>query len=914
VYATGASNTLVETNRYDGMGRPYQVTRCQDEGCYSMGMSYDPAGREKQLTYPDGEVVTYSYDDAGRLSSAVPYVDSLQYSSTNQLVSEWFGNDTSLTNTYDPQRLWLNTAAVTNNAGASLYSASYTHDPAARLCSQTITNPTAVTTAFKYDSLNRLVDASSTTDPSLNQSWTYNEIGNMTFNSKVGPYRYDATHHVHALTTTGGITALTFEWLSTACSATWLNGDYIRFYVNGSLVASPAADTSCACVPTAGIRSVTITDPAALALVVNGNNTFMVEYPGANQYLAWAQVNVVGGSGWTVIYDANGQTTQQTRTNVCSPTPGYAYNPGTQSRNVSVSAPVYGYDQDGNLTSGRNLALTWTNDNMPATIQNFANGQTTRYFYDASGQRVAKAQGSNTTRYFGKHIELSPSGAMTKYYYAGNQLVAKRDASGVCGAVTFQWLATPCSGNPDILFYFNGDHLALRTPVDDVPASCACTPGIRSVTVTDPAVISELSNGNNSYRFSVVIYTPNTANPDPNVALAWAKVIINGVTTVIYDANGGSDAINNSTNLCDPSVGYTYATPWTVGPATNVFCNATQYYHQDVLGSTRLTSDAIGNPIATSRVNYAPYGNPTLGQRFGYTGQESDDESGLIYMDARYYEPLIGRILSPDTVVPDLTKPQSLNRYSYVLNNPLSMVDPTGHQAENTEVTSDTRWETGPEPGTVRAPIPQYDRSDISLLSLRTEHFSLLNEVPNDVPEVYSEAWDKGWGRIQSDPFYEGYLKTPYTWSEYKFLVSGTAYASISPLDFLPIGGAAGRTAALLKGGEASGVASGGRHVLRATLIDKSGNIVSEFSELSGNAYGLFGHTEVQVAQKLWRVLGPGDTVLLQGAYPVCSYGLCHTSLSSLARITGADVLYYAPASGGFSLRTYMGFRGFTPK
>jgi len=36
----------------------------------------------------------------------------LQCSSTNQLVSEWFGNDTSLTNTHDPQRLWLDTAAV----------------------------------------------------------------------------------------------------------------------------------------------------------------------------------------------------------------------------------------------------------------------------------------------------------------------------------------------------------------------------------------------------------------------------------------------------------------------------------------------------------------------------------------------------------------------------------------------------------------------------------------------------------------------------------------------------------------------------------------------------------------------------------------------------------------------------------
>jgi RHS repeat-associated protein len=58
----------------------------------------------------------------------------------------------------------------------------------------------------------------------------------------------------------------------------------------------------------------------------------------------------------------------------------------------------------------------------------------------------------------------------------------------------------------------------------------------------------------------------------------------------------------------------------------------------------------------------------------------SDGESGLVYMNARYYDPEIGRFLSPDTIVPDALNPQSLNRYSYVANNPLSNVDPTGHE------------------------------------------------------------------------------------------------------------------------------------------------------------------------------------------------------------------------------------------
>ncbi|MFO0701154.1 MAG: RHS repeat-associated core domain-containing protein [Nitrospira sp.] len=47
--------------------------------------------------------------------------------------------------------------------------------------------------------------------------------------------------------------------------------------------------------------------------------------------------------------------------------------------------------------------------------------------------------------------------------------------------------------------------------------------------------------------------------------------------------------------------------------------------------------------------------------------------------EARYYDPRLGRFVSPDTIVPDLGDPQSLNRYSYARNNPLLYTDPTGH-------------------------------------------------------------------------------------------------------------------------------------------------------------------------------------------------------------------------------------------
>lgn len=61
------------------------------------------------------------------------------------------------------------------------------------------------------------------------------------------------------------------------------------------------------------------------------------------------------------------------------------------------------------------------------------------------------------------------------------------------------------------------------------------------------------------------------------------------------------------------------------------------------------------------------------------TGHKDIPNFGFIYMNARIYDPEIGRFLSADTIVQDPYDPQTYNRYSYVRNNPLTLIDPTGH-------------------------------------------------------------------------------------------------------------------------------------------------------------------------------------------------------------------------------------------
>ncbi len=129
----------------------------------------------------------------------------------------------------------------------------------------------------------------------------------------------------------------------------------------------------------------------------------------------------------------------------------------------------------------------------------------------------------------------------------------------------------------------------------------------------------------------------------------------------------------------------------------------TRYLHQDHLGSLTAISDESGN-IAELH-NYDSWGqrrslNITTMQTLlgstawsaltgtqltsgattkGYTGHEMFDDVGIVHMNGRIYDPVIGRFLQADPVVQDTSDLQAFNRYAYVRNNPLSLTDPSGY-------------------------------------------------------------------------------------------------------------------------------------------------------------------------------------------------------------------------------------------
>ena len=77
------------------------------------------------------------------------------------------------------------------------------------------------------------------------------------------------------------------------------------------------------------------------------------------------------------------------------------------------------------------------------------------------------------------------------------------------------------------------------------------------------------------------------------------------------------------------------------------------------------------------------YDNVSTSIDRGYTLHEHYDEFGLINMNGRLYDPLVGRMLSPDIVIQDEQNSQAYNRYSYCFNNPLRFTDPSGYVVKN---------------------------------------------------------------------------------------------------------------------------------------------------------------------------------------------------------------------------------------
>jgi len=257
------------------------------------------------------------------------------------------------------------------------------------------------------------------------------------------------------------------------------------------------------------------------------------------------------------------------------------------------------------------------------------------------------------------------------------------------------------------------------------------------------------------------------------------------------------------------------------------------YYHKDHLGSSTALTDANGVKVETTE--YMPFGHQrdhtgTVVSNYRYTDQELDPETGLYNYGARLYDPVIGRFISPDSLVPDPYDPQSLNRYSYCRNSPMSYTDPSGYFY-------DPNHPAG---------------SNISVIT-RGEGYN--RSGPRHVPDLElpgTTIHEESWGPKDPKRFYQGAVRTSVTWIGIIYM--GAVAAQKTPHIFAKIGGTAvligiGIFAPHEMGYGISDMYSGwtgeemiGRHI-GDSVIDTMGDELAPETKAKAKAWSDLGHT-----------------------------------------------------------------------
>ncbi len=331
----------------------------------------------------------------------------------------------------------------------------------------------------------------------------------------------------------------------------------------------------------------------------------------------------------------------------------------------TAGGATYTYDCNGNMTgraaTGSTVTLAYDAENRLASVTDPVQPpgrQTTFYQYNVDGQRVVKADTYNGTLFVGNHMEANWTTGPLAWPLGDFEAIDQGDDILVSWVTLFE----------TELLGFN-----LHRSTDPDQPEQQLNPAV--IPVQNPGSTTgafytwldeEVEQGK-PYYYWLELLTPSGSE--------WAGPI--GV-------GEGRLPTSQSPQVTGPNSyrryyylgGQRIATRFVY--ATGSILN---YLHADHLGSTRLTTNESGQVLQDEPSAYYPYGELRYGQPYStrrFTGQYFDDEIDLYYYGARYYDAALARFTQPDTIVPEPGNPQALNRYSYVLNNPLRYTDPTG--------------------------------------------------------------------------------------------------------------------------------------------------------------------------------------------------------------------------------------------
>ena len=678
---------------------------------------YDSLSRLTSASNPETGTINYSYDANGNLhqkSDARGITTTYSYDALNRLTSRHYSDGTPTAGFgYDGN----------NQDGTPLSSFGIpTTNAIGRMSLES--NEVNAGQAFGYDAMGRLAIQTNCVPSSCWNTYTqasYDLAGNLTAltypDGRVVKQTFDSAAHLQGVTfdnwngqNVGYTYASGFTYTPAGAQAevTYGNGVYTHTPYNNrqqmcqvwSNNSQPLIDTH---IYYGGSTIYCNSTPGN-----NGNITQVKDWrnPNHTRYFGYDTLNRInafsnGDSSMqqSYSYDSFGNLSQS----------GTLNSVATFNAQNQINSGGYGYNSAGNLTSFNNGAFTATYaydaDNQ---ITNVNNGGA-MYTYDGNGQRARKDVGSSWTEYTyfnGQPLaEKNSDGSWSDYIYANGQRIARADSfdarihihGTTPGGKTASWqiggggyVIKPNDqlflrqfqymgfGGPNVQFTdgtqtyqslvdSSGQPISsLQTEQQWVERSIDLSP-FAGKTVSATQVVTDFTSPAATYD----IYYGDIA-----------IVSSDGTVTPIYVRQQGATFANvdneGQTNLSAFEEASNYPGDSVQGLTT------TTYYHGDQIGSTRMLTSAGGWPVSSD--TFYPFGqeqNPTTDpNHYKFTGQERDSESNLDYFKARHFNFTTGQFMSPDPYDGsfDASNPQSFNRYSYVLNSPLNLIDPSGLQ------------------------------------------------------------------------------------------------------------------------------------------------------------------------------------------------------------------------------------------
>jgi RHS repeat-associated protein len=662
---------------------------------YYTRFKYDVLGRVIETTNPDDSVITVNYDglttttinplkqqvikQANVTGKIIKAIDnnggqtSYKYDSYGNLVWMYEGKGTASTITYD--KLGRKIAMHDPDKG----NWSYKYDVLGELISQTDANGN--TTTFKYDKLGRMT---SRTDKGGTSTWIYGTnknahnvgklievrgisndgknptaiqlikaakdgIGNYTrtiiYNSLSLPEYVTISINNNTYTTT---TAIGYDRLGRLLTTVYPGNVKVKNDYNelGYLEKKENADTGqiywqANAMDAAGhVISETHSNGLITTRTYDPRTGFLLNIQTKLSQALELQKKLLPGI--TKIKKVNQKTEKDNKTNKTKEPIQTQANDATIVQNLQ-----YSYDSLGNVqTRDNNVTATAENfnyDNLNRLTAWNANGKTqATYKYDAFGNIIYKSdvgtytygEGTNGAPHAVTSIK-SIDGKTYHYQYDKNGNQIEGQVKGLYRAITYTSFDKP---NQLLDKYYNSTVNYVYDPDRTRFARLYKSGNITTDTYFLGNYQLEVHNDNGKITISKKYYV----SPD---------------TLYINKTDGSGKILSKET--------YTLL--------------------KDNLGS--LTVITTSNADVLQRFSYDPYGKQTQieGKHLdnpitheGFTGHENIEGMNLIHTNGRLYDPILGRFLSADPNVQDPTNSQSLNRYSYCLNNPLAYTDPTG--------------------------------------------------------------------------------------------------------------------------------------------------------------------------------------------------------------------------------------------